>query len=127
MDTETAVHAGARQADEDAEFRGRPLRVRRVAVTAVVVIVGLLDGEELETTCDDRAGQRSSTPWNKCTLIVLPGMHMLIVPLTSSRGRLPTFSYLSFEIAPVARRWFIYFLYYMLYIEMRRGTVELLL
>lgn len=62
MDAETAVDTGARQADEDAEFRGRPLRVRGVAVTAVVVVVGLLNGEELETTCDDGAGQRNSMP-----------------------------------------------------------------
>lgn len=62
MDTETAVYTGARQADKDAEFRGRPLRVRGIAVTAVVVVVGLLDGEELEATCDNRAGQRNSTP-----------------------------------------------------------------
>lgn len=48
MDAEAAVHAGARQADEDAEFRGCPLWVRGVAVAAVVVVVGLLDREELD-------------------------------------------------------------------------------
>jgi hypothetical protein len=45
---QAAVNAGARQTDEDAEFRGRPLRGRRVAVTADVVLRFLLDREELQ-------------------------------------------------------------------------------
>jgi hypothetical protein len=36
------------QADKDAEFRRRPLRGRRAAVAAAVVLGGFLDLEELE-------------------------------------------------------------------------------
>lgn len=47
VDAKTAVDTGAGQADKDAEFGGRPLRVRSIAVAAVVIAIGFLDGEEL--------------------------------------------------------------------------------
>lgn len=41
------MHAGAVEADEDAEFGRCPLRTGGAAVTAAVVIFGLLDFQEL--------------------------------------------------------------------------------
>lgn len=45
--TQSTVHAGARQADEDAEFWGCPLWGWGAAVAAAVVGGGFLDLEEL--------------------------------------------------------------------------------
>lgn len=47
------MHAGAAQADEDAELRRRPLRRRRAAVAAPVVGVALLDLDELRVRARD--------------------------------------------------------------------------
>jgi hypothetical protein len=44
---QAAVHARAAEADEDAELGRGPLRGRRVAVAAEVVVGFFLDGEEL--------------------------------------------------------------------------------
>lgn len=48
MHAESAMHAGAREADEDAEFGGRPLWGGCPAVAAAVVGVRLLNIEELD-------------------------------------------------------------------------------
>lgn len=61
------MHAGARQANENAEFRGCPLRIRSVAVAAIVIIVGLLDGEELEDGRDklQQLAKVVAMPWGR--------------------------------------------------------------
>jgi hypothetical protein len=38
MDTEASMHTGAREADEDTELGGGPLRGWRIAVTTNVVL-----------------------------------------------------------------------------------------
>lgn len=48
MDAKAPVNASAGEADENAEFRRRPLRVRGVAIAADVVVARLLYSQELE-------------------------------------------------------------------------------
>lgn len=47
MDAKAPVNASAGEADENAEFRRRPLRVRGVAIAADVVVARLLYSQEL--------------------------------------------------------------------------------
>jgi hypothetical protein len=48
MHTQPPMYARTTQTNKDPEFGGRPLRRRRPAVAAPVVLIGFLDLEELE-------------------------------------------------------------------------------
>jgi hypothetical protein len=48
MNSQPTVNASTGQTDEDAEFRRRPLRIGRIAIAAVIIVIGLLNREQLE-------------------------------------------------------------------------------